>query len=68
MGRMIEYGIIVEEYLKQMDTPYFTCKKIAKNTELTSAQVRLGLRYLKKKDKILKRGRNSWEVAECLKD
>ena len=54
------YGEVVEEYLKTLVSPYFTCKKVTKHIYLKTGQVRSGIIVLKNKNKIVKVGKRMW--------
>lgn len=60
MSEVEKYRKIVLEEIK--GKPFTTCHKIAKQTNLNSAQVRIGLIALEKQGIVEKFGKNSWKV------
>jgi len=54
------YRKIVLELIKNKH--FTTCNKLTKQSDLNTAQVRLGLIALKNEGIVCKRGRNSWRV------
>jgi len=56
------YAFKILELLNYNELDFFTCKRIVKDAELTLGETRAGLRYLKDKKLIDKRGKVPWQV------